>query len=567
MDDSNQPYINNRAAVVSEKSDEPIPERMPFGLSGFGQKEREAFGRDVRLAMSCIEGTTQPKNVHAIPFDEPTIRHRLKVLSQEITSNHADLLELLVRFDDLEGWKSTGASHCAAWMNTEIGIGIRCGWEYLRVGRKLRVLPTLRSLFRVGKLSWSKVRLISRVANEDNEKFLCHAALDAAVSDVERICQGYRWQDDDNSGNEAENNQAMQQWTARSLTWDKASNGNTRIQLSLPPEIAQVFLKSVEHSLNQLEPSDCKLSQRRADAAVLMAEQSLQCAGKEIATADRYQVIVSIDESALSTANTENAPIYAAERTQNIPTKRPTIQGAGPVATDTARRIACDCMLTTIKTANGEPIDIGRKSRIWPAAMARAIKERDQGCVWPGCTQSHHLHIHHIKHWADGGTTSVSNGASLCSHHHTLVHEGGYSIQRVDNNKQRQHEQFIQQLRTADISQFDFETNLRTDNESFNKVRKLSPASYRFRVVDTQGQDILKRDIIENDSLEQPNPSGSDEAGAYTTPFSPRADECTRVQCNELLGDSYNGGSIAANVAYFSHELAPNYEKPLAAFK
>ena len=80
-------------------------------------------------------------------------------------------------------------------------------------------------------------------------------------------------------------------------------------------------------------------------------------------------------------------------------------------------------------TANGEPVDIGRKSRIWPNAMARAIRERDQHCVWPGCTQTQHLHIHHISHWADGGTTSVQNAASLCSAHHTLVHEGGSPLQ------------------------------------------------------------------------------------------------------------------------------------------
>ncbi len=90
------------------------------------------------------------------------------------------------------------------------------------------------------------------------------------------------------------------------------------------------------------------------------------------------------------------------------------MKGADPIARETARRIACDCNLTINKTANGEPVDIGRKSKIRPSTMARAIRERDQHCVWPGCTQSHHLHIHHIRHWADGGTTSVLNGVSIC---------------------------------------------------------------------------------------------------------------------------------------------------------
>ena len=87
--------------------------------------------------------------------------------------------------------------------------------------------------------------------------------------------------------------------------------------------------------------------------------------------------------------------------------------------------------------------------------MARAIRERDQHCVWPGFTQTHHLHINHIGHWANGGAISVQNGATLCAGPHVLVHKDGYTIQRVQNNVQRINEQFVQQHHTAGISQFD----------------------------------------------------------------------------------------------------------------
>jgi len=136
--------------------------------------------------------------------------------------------------------------------------------------------------------------------------------------------------------------------------------------------------------------------------------------------------------------------------------------------------------------------------------MERAIKERDQHCIWPGCTQSRHLHIHHIKHWADGGVTSVSNGVCLCSHHHTLVHEGGYAVQRVDHpcenkrDNQKLKEQFVQQQRSNDSSRLNFASSeierlLCNSEESFNEVRKLSPTRYRFRIVDAQGIDILSQ--------------------------------------------------------------------------
>ena len=387
------------------------------------------------------------------------------------------------------------------------------------------------------------------MADANNERTLCHAALDASVSDVKRLCAGYRWQDDSNG--EAENDRALQQWNARSLTWDETSNGSTRIQLILPPERAQAFLNSVEHSLSQLDNSkeqlddtNSSMSQRRADAAVLMAETSLQSAGRDIATADRYQVIVSVDASELSAADTTVRAV-AAGSDISTPSKRASVKGAGPIARETARRIACDCSLSINRTANGEPVDIGRKSRIWPSAMARAIRERDQHCVWPGCTQTHHLHIHHLRHWADGGATSILNGASLCSSHHSLVHEGGYTIQRVEDNDQRLHEQFVQQQHSADLSQFDVEKELRNDKESFNTVRTLSPECYRFRVIDAQGQDIHNRsdaDISNN--------------GTRST-FDP--DEYTRVYCGEPVPDYCHAGFRDRQAPTFTSDAPAGY--------
>ena len=81
-------------------------------------------------------------------------------------------------------------------MNIELGISVQLAWEYLRVGRRLRDLPIVTALFRAGKLTWSKVRLLTRVANEESEPLLCHAALDASVSQVEQLCNDYRWQED-----------------------------------------------------------------------------------------------------------------------------------------------------------------------------------------------------------------------------------------------------------------------------------------------------------------------------------------------------------------------------------
>lgn len=497
---------NNNQKSSANKSAEPTRKKhcIPLGMSSFNQEERRKFGENVKLCMAFIDGSnaSSPSPEKAIPTDAPSIAKRLKRIGQNITSAQADQLELLVRLDDLEGWKPSGARHCAAWMNMELGISHCLAWEYLRVGRKLRTLPITTALFRAGQLTWSKIRVLTRVADDENEAGLCHAALDASVSQLERLCEDYRWQkDNDDANSDSDNDRGMKQWEARSFTWGTASNGNTNIRLSLPPEYAQAFLKSVEQSLAQMDASECSASQRRADAAVLMAETSFQSAGREMAIADRYQVIVSVDaadlESAVNSQDSQEqaeTPESESEPTRvTPPRKRPIIAGAGPIACETARRIACDCSVSAIINAEGEPVNIGQKSRVWPAAMARAIKARDKHCQHPGCDQTRHLEIHHIQHWADGGSTSVENGACLCSAHHHLLHEGGYRIERVKDNLQRMDEQFNLQSIASDNPVIEVERLLRNSHESFDYVRALSPDRFRFRVIDSSGYDVRDR--------------------------------------------------------------------------
>ena len=80
---------------------------------------------------------------------------------------------------------------------------------------------------------------------------------------------------------------------------------------------------------------------------------------------------------------------------------------------------------------NGEPLSIGRRSRSIPLPMRRALRARDEGCRFPGCTNNRFVDGHHIKHWADGGETSLDNLALLCRHHHHLVHEGGFACEKT----------------------------------------------------------------------------------------------------------------------------------------
>jgi hypothetical protein len=100
--------------------------------------------------------------------------------------------------------------------------------------------------------------------------------------------------------------------------------------------------------------------------------------------------------------------------------------------------MACDASVVHWHEGkDSEPLNIGRKSRTIPPAIRRALKRRDGGCRFPGCTCSKFVDAHHIRHWADGGETSMDNLVLLCRRHHRLVHEGGFGVHARVNGEIR----------------------------------------------------------------------------------------------------------------------------------
>jgi hypothetical protein len=111
------------------------------------------------------------------------------------------------------------------------------------------------------------------------------------------------------------------------------------------------------------------------------------------------------------------------------------------LATDEVRRLGCDASISRIVLGpDSEILDVGRRTRVWPAAVRRAIVARDRHCTARGCERrSQWCDIHHIRHWADGGETNVGNGRLLCRFHHTLEHsrESGATPTYDPNRPQR----------------------------------------------------------------------------------------------------------------------------------
>jgi hypothetical protein len=100
------------------------------------------------------------------------------------------------------------------------------------------------------------------------------------------------------------------------------------------------------------------------------------------------------------------------------------------VSAECARRLLCDAgVVPILDDEHGNPLNVGRKTRTLSAAIRRALGQRDEHCQFPGCENRRFLDGHHIRHWLNGGETSLQNLTLLCRRHHLLVHEGGFSLQ------------------------------------------------------------------------------------------------------------------------------------------
>lgn len=92
-------------------------------------------------------------------------------------------------------------------------------------------------------------------------------------------------------------------------------------------------------------------------------------------------------------------------------------------------KIACSGSLEFIKTADGEPLSVGRRKRVISSRLKRFVLHRDGACTAEGCTSRYRLEPHHKQPWSEGGPTDADNLVTLCwFHHHVVIHGWGYRI-------------------------------------------------------------------------------------------------------------------------------------------
>ncbi len=368
------------------------------------------------------------------------------------------LLELIREFDACKGWSDDGVASCAHWLNWKCGMALSAARERVRVAHALKDLPKISQTFRKGKLSYSKVRAMTRVATRKNEGYLLKIAHYGTAYHVEHLVRKYR---------SVKRNEALakarDQHTHRELSWHVDDDGYWVIRGRLPPEtdalVTQVLEQAMEEQYRELRdvsaeaPDDMidetrprpePIAWRRADALVRLAQgyRSNKASGKASGNSEKFLVHIHTD---LETLKADGAGAESE------------LEPGGTISAETTRRICCDASTVEWLEADRpscdaeahalpqsehsvqaqrphhfQPLSVGRKTRTIPPAIRRALQRRDGGCRFPGCTATRFVDAHHIHHWADGGETSMNNLILLCSRHHHSVHEGGFTLEKVE---------------------------------------------------------------------------------------------------------------------------------------
>ncbi|HEV8472053.1 MAG TPA: DUF222 domain-containing protein, partial [Methylomirabilota bacterium] len=280
-----------------------------------------------------------------------------------------------------------------------------------------------------GELSYAKVRALTRVATPETEERLLAVGRAGTAEHVERIVRGWRRLD-----RKAEARETAKRHAGRALHVYQDEDGMVVVRGRLEPEVGAVLMQALAAAREtlyqqrrasdvsaetpaggashfggapQVYPKDVSaetptMAQQQADALALIAETALHHGMDPGAPAERYQVVVHVDAAVLADPEAPGQSV---------------LENGARVSAETSQRIACDATRVLMRhDEDGQIVEVGARTRTIPPALRRALHHRDRGCRFPGC-EVRFGQGHHIRHWAHGGPTTLSNLALLCRRH------------------------------------------------------------------------------------------------------------------------------------------------------
>jgi Domain of unknown function (DUF222)/HNH endonuclease len=332
----------------------------------------------------------------------------------------AEVLRAIGDCDAVDAWSSECLG-AVSWLAHRAGLVRGVAARLVKTARFLRRHPRTAEALEAGEVTVPHVELLATAVHRRGELYqrdehvLLHAAATVEVQDYPTAVRKWVSLADD----ELASREAGFAFDRRGVTLSPTTGGSA-VSGYLDPEAAALVGEVLDEQQPPEGAADLRsVAQRRADALVLLCERAR---GGELA---------------------DSRPIAGAELVVShaVLARRPTadldalvceIEGFGPIPRITAERMVCDCAIArVVMGAEGEILDLGRRTRVIPPRLRRAIVVRDRRCQFPGCrAPAAWCDVHHLVHWLHGGETSLENCALLCRRHHVAVHEGGWKLVR-----------------------------------------------------------------------------------------------------------------------------------------
>ena len=358
----------------------------------------------------------------------PELAAQITVLRAQIDRLEAAFSARVAVFDARGDYADEGARSSASWLRHHCKLSPSDAASRVRVSRRLRDhLDGTREALAAGEVTYPQAKVIAEhggrvadrlgerglVALKEAEPIFLQAAQKLHPNDLGKVVQ--RWEnvvDADGFLTEHE-----KRYDRRFLNYSQGWDGMWHLDGVLDPESGATLHAALQALMTPSGLDDARTpAQRRLDALTEIAARALDSGSLPQTGGERPHVSVEI------TLDTLKQRLGA-----------PAAELAGtPVPAETARRLACDAGISRIITGpDSEPLDIGRRTRVIPAGLRRALAHRDKGCAWHGCDYpAAWTDAHHIQHWADDGPTSLDNLVLLCRRHHRMTHEGGGQLER-----------------------------------------------------------------------------------------------------------------------------------------
>lgn len=354
-------------------------------------------------------------------------------LCAHLDASRYRLLTLLQRFDAAEGW--SGWISCAHWLSWRTGMTTGTARERVRVARRLAGLPLTSTEMEKGRLSWSKVRALTRIATDENEERLVEFALHHTASQVERFVRA--WRSAEAAADAWDDHSEIA--TRRYVNVQVSEDGMYRVRGCLTPEVGALLMRALEAAGDELYRAE-RAAEREAERAAETGEVSE--GGAEERESERE---APWEPRPLRLPRTPGQRHHDAlqawleDKTQaKVQLVVHTVAGAPDVLSTeegshvpagTSRRLSCDAEAVKVtRGPDGSVLDVGRRRRTVDWRLRKALEIRDGGCRFPGCG-SRYTQAHHAVPWAEGGETALDNLILLCRFHHRMVHEGGWRVE------------------------------------------------------------------------------------------------------------------------------------------